>query len=304
MKFKFIRELFHFTRKERIGIIVLLWIIFIFLGINISIPYLVRNKPIDTSAWEEEVRQYSNRQETAERSVVYRELKQFDPNKTGFGELTEMGVPAKVASNWTRYLEKGGHFKKAEDVRKIYGMTAELFNRLKSSIHIPRERKVSNETRKSGSRINDSLSNQFKKVYSNDNNLLADSVELNFADSAKLEHLPGIGPVLAPRIIRYRNLLGGFYSVAQLREVYGLSEQHYLKASPHIYINGEPFRRFNINFASIEELGMHPYIGFRTARKIIKLKNERGKYSSVKDLSEIMTADSITRLSPYLKFNE
>jgi competence protein ComEA len=215
-----------------------------------------------------------------------------------------MGIPTRVATNWINYLDKGGRFKEAKDVRKIYGMTTELFDRLESSVLIPDEVKSNQEITKPKNRIN-SPSYQRINAFNYEKNLTTiDSVELNLADSTALEHLPGIGPVLAPRIIRYRNLLGGFYSVSQLREVYGLREEHYLAASPYLYIEGEPFRRFNINFASVEELGRHPYIGFRTARKIINLKDKRGKYSSVKDLSEVMTTDSIERLSPYLKFNQ
>jgi competence protein ComEA len=302
MKFKTIRELFHFTRKERIGIIVLLCIIFILLAINVSLPYLVENKPVDTSDWEAEVKQYLNRQEIVEQQTADKELKQFDPNKITYSELTDMGVPDRVASNWKKYLEKGGHFKEPRDIGKIYGMTAELFDRMESSIAIPHEIKDDQILMKleSGS-VN--YSYQGNKVINNKKSLLPkDSVELNLADSTGLENLPGIGPILAARIIRYRNLLGGFYSVNQLREVYGLREEHYLAATPYLYVNVESIRRFNINFASISELGRHPYIGFRTARRIIKLRDEKGKYSSKKDLSAIMAADSVERLSPYLKF--
>ena len=52
-------------------------------------------------------------------------------------------------------------------------------------------------------------------------------IELNLADSALLETLPGIGPAFAGRIIRYRRILGGFRSPGQLREVYGMTEERY-----------------------------------------------------------------------------
>jgi competence protein ComEA len=304
MKFKAIREMFCFTQKERYGVIALLCLIFILLAINIYLPYLVKNKPVDTSAWEAEVKQYLNRKENHEQQAVHKDPETFDPNNISYDALLRMGVTARVASNWIKYLDKGGRFKEAKEVGKIYGMTKDLFDRLESSVLIPDEGKVNQGITKTKNRTK-SPSYQRNKVFSNGKSLATlDSVELNLADSTELDNLPGIGPVLAARIIRYKNLLGGFYSVNQLHEVYGLSEEHYLSASPHLFVAGEPFRRFNINFATLEELGRHPYIGFRTARKIIKLRDERGKYSSVKDLSEVMTADSIERLSPYLKLNQ
>ena len=52
-------------------------------------------------------------------------------------------------------------------------------------------------------------------------------VELNSADTTALKKVPGIGSVFAKRIIKYRELLGGFYSVEQLGEVYGIDEERY-----------------------------------------------------------------------------
>ena len=61
-------------------------------------------------------------------------------------------------------------------------------------------------------------------------------VNLNAVDSMALEMLPGIGPILSARIIRYRNKLGGFYAVAQLKEVYGISDSTFEKISPKMEI--------------------------------------------------------------------
>ena len=66
-------------------------------------------------------------------------------------------------------------------------------------------------------------------------------VELNMADTTTLKKVPGIGPVFANRIVKYRNLLGGFYAVSQLREVYGIDEET-IKANKE-----KIFNRFGIN---------------------------------------------------------
>ncbi len=304
MNINVLREFFHFTRKGREGITALLCVIFILMVIQIALPYLMKDRQAVDPAREAEIEQVLDPQEDKGEESAIKELKPFDPNKAGFEELTEMGIPAKVASNWVKYLEKGGHFGKASDISKIYGMTPELFNRLEGFARIPKgvnRQQVRNDEAVAGR----SRSGGERKAFSVDHSsAVVVAVELNMADSAALESLPGIGTILAPRIIRYRNLLGGFYSVEQLREVYGLSEEHFKAASPHLFINGETFARFNLNFASARELGRHPYVGFRTARKIVKLRDERGKYFSAEDLSEIMTADSIARLTPYLKFDE
>ncbi|MBP5589614.1 MAG: helix-hairpin-helix domain-containing protein, partial [Bacteroidales bacterium] len=85
-------------------------------------------------------------------------------------------------------------------------------------------------------------------------------VELNSCDSAALEALPGIGPVLSARIIRYRNLLGGFYDVGQLREVYGLSEETFSLIEGRVRVDTSLVQRVSVNFAEYGTLLRMPYL--------------------------------------------
>lgn len=303
MKFKAIRELFHFTQKERYGIIALLCLIFILISINISLPYFINNKVVDTSKWENEVNEFLSHQNQQGQSVKPNGIVPFDPNRVTFNELTQLGLPIKVASNWIRYLGKGGRFKKKEDVGKIYGMTSVLFDQIDKFILLPKEVKYNQPRTKQDAAINRNFDKRKNDVIFERSILRNNVFELNKADSASLVKLPGIGPVLASRIIRYRNLLGGYYSVNQLHEVYGLREEHFTSASPHLNVEDEQYRKFNINFATLLELGRHPYIGFKAARKIVKVRDERGKYVSVEDLTGIIAGDSLKKLIPYLTFN-
>jgi competence protein ComEA len=311
MNFKAIRELFYFTQKERRGIIALVCLIIILLAIHIGLPYFYRNKPVDASIWENEVNQYLAKQEKVKQQAEKTQFAMFDPNVVNMSELINMGLPAKVASNWIKYLEKGGRFKKKGDVSKIYGMTPVLFDQLDKYILLPEEvtkipviTKTLAGVRKTVIQRHDTLITAYRPSTKNRVVTKIETVELNTADSVELVKLPGIGPVLAPRIIRYRNLLGGYYSVNQLHEVYGLREEHFTSASPYLNIDTVHFRKFNLNFATISELGRHPYIGFKAARKIIKLRDDKGKYSSPDDLSGILSKDSLNKLIPYLTFNQ
>ncbi|NSW93088.1 MAG: helix-hairpin-helix domain-containing protein, partial [Bacteroidales bacterium] len=74
-------------------------------------------------------------------------------------------------------------------------------------------------------------------------------LDINSSDSAQLEALPGIGPVLSARIIKYRNLLGGFTAVDQLKEVYGLPEETFNLISKRLYADTLKIRKININKA-------------------------------------------------------
>jgi len=125
-------------------------------------------------------------------------------------------------------------------------------------------------------------------------------MEINTADSAQLESLPGIGPVLASRIVKYRRLLGGFYKVDQLKEIYGMSEELFGKSATRLNVDSQQIKKLDINFLSVSELGRHPYVGFKQARKLVNFRDKTGKFSASEEIVPLFTPDSLRRLIPYL----
>ena len=126
-------------------------------------------------------------------------------------------------------------------------------------------------------------------------------LDLNAADSAALVMLPGIGPVFAARIIRYREQLGGFLDISQLTEIDGLPD-----SLMKWFIIGDsiPLRPVAVNSASLSELRRHPYLNFYQSRAIVEYRRERGKIKGPEQLSfmEEFTARDLERLMPYLDF--
>ena len=51
-----------------------------------------------------------------------------------------------------------------------------------------------------------------------------EKVNINTATAEELMELPGIGPVIAKRIIEYREATGGFKNIEELKEVRGIGE--------------------------------------------------------------------------------
>lgn len=127
--------------------------------------------------------------------------------------------------------------------------------------------------------------------------------DLNAADSAELERLPGIGPVLARRIIRYRKLLGGFYDTRQLMEVYGISDSVYLLIAHRVAADTASLVRINLNEAPESVLARHPYIGRYMARGIILYRAQTIRIGSLEELiiNGIMTSQDRVRLAYYLR---
>jgi competence protein ComEA len=306
MKFRWMHELFNFSRKERTGIISLLCIIFLLIIIGKLIPVFFHSDNPDISEWEAEVNSYLAKKEIKNSIVAAVHPVVFNPNKVDSLSLADMGLPSRVVVNWVRYLEKGGRFRNKEEVKKIFGMTPGLLVQLDSFMVFNKVTDTGVKDTADVSRIKSNIGILHDTIL-RQNNSKAEKErilqELNSTDSLHLLEISGIGPVFASRIIRYRNLLGGYYAVSQLKEVYGMREENLAAVSQYLTVDKSKLKTIVINFSTVKELGRHPYIGYKTARNILRLKDKIGKFSSPDDLSSVVSSDSLTRLIPYLKFS-
>ena len=128
-------------------------------------------------------------------------------------------------------------------------------------------------------------------------------LELNSADTAELMLLRGIGRYTATRIIRYRQALGGFYSVRQLYEVPELPAQRADSLLPHFVVDTALITPVLVNRSSVKQLQRHPYISYPQAQQLYDLRRRKLRLSSVDELSAIFTPDELHRLTPYLRFD-
>jgi len=138
------------------------------------------------------------------------------------------------------------------------------------------------------------------------NNPQRELVELNTSDSASLEVLPGIGPVLSVRIIKFRKLLGGFASVDQLREVYGLSEEVFNIISSRVYVDTSAVKKININKAGYKDIRRLPYFDNYEVNVILKYRKLKGSISCIGEMvdNKLITPEKAKKVRPYLEFGE
>ena len=131
-------------------------------------------------------------------------------------------------------------------------------------------------------------------------------LEINTCDSAALEALPGIGPVLSARIVRFRKLLGGFASVEQLREVYGLSEEVFNLISPRLYADTTFIRKIIINDADFKDLIRLPYFESYEVTAILKYRDLQGGIGNISELTDnkLMSSENVEKVRPYLDFGK
>lgn len=128
--------------------------------------------------------------------------------------------------------------------------------------------------------------------------------ELNTADTTDLQQLYGIGPTLARRIVKYRERLGGYINLQQLREVYGITPEWYEKIAAQLSVDPSLVQPININTITLEQLRRHPYLDYYQAKAIINYRNTGVTYHNIHDLSVVNLMDDTTlrKMAPYIVY--
>ena len=99
-----------------------------------------------------------------------------------------------------------------------------------------------------------------------------DLVELNSADSAALDALPGIGPYYARQILAYRERLGFYADISQLLDIRGMDTARLRRLADRLYIAPESLRPLDLYSMPLDSLAAHPYIGPYAAKGIDRLR--------------------------------
>lgn len=305
------KDFFYFSRGQRIGILILL--VLIVLTFALDIFFLRRLKPPPESNGEaflrealefraslenydsimEVTRQQRYKERYAKRNTSYTwpnashrkayQLFGFDPNTIDSAGLLRLGLTPRMASSLLKYRSKGGSFRNKEDFGKIYGIPAQKKEELMPYIEIDPSRK------------------QIRKDEGPKEDI---SIELNAADTTQLMRVRGIGRSYARSIVGYRKRLGGFVSVEQLREIYGMRPENYERIAPQCRVDLSLLQPIKVNTASVSRLRQHPYLNFYQAKAIYELRRERGRLQDIDELSNLeeFTTENLTKIKPYLSF--
>ena len=309
------KDFFYFSKGQRTGIVVLILLILFVVVLNVFLPRIISPNPEPTAEVQAEMQAFrsnlrsldslralTRQQEYESRfrsNYAYRNFGEkqtayslfpFDPNTADSATFVKLGLKPYVVANILKFRAKGAQFRTPESFSKVYGISAEKFSELEPYISIK-----SSET---GLRSDSVKQIAAKKV----ENIV---VELNSADTTLLMQVKGVGRFLARSIVRFRMQAGGFVSVEQLRDVYGMREENYLKIKDSFRVNTGLVQKIQINTASVDKLKNHPYLSFYQAKAIYELRRKEGKLKSVHDLKQIEDIDeqTLVRLSPYLSFD-
>lgn len=300
-KFKsFIRDYFTLTSRERKGALMLVIVICIQLLILIWMNYIktpdshLLEKYKTTIVQFERETQNEKSKNLSSAGMIPAEknspeipdkiLTPFNPNTIRDDEWIAMGLTAKQTHVIRNYLNKGGVFRRKEDLLKIYGLDQSLVEKLTPFI-------VLKDT---------GTSPPFKESYHKVVKKEPSKINLNSADTVQLLELPLVGPGRARMIYKYREALGGFYSINQLMEVFTIDSTTFDQIAPHVLIDTAAMRKININSDQLK----HPYISKQLETVLKAYRKQHGNFTQIAELKRIslITDQLLSKLVPYVAF--
>jgi competence protein ComEA len=272
---------FGFTRRERRASSILLVIMLMIICIRYVVPEKNMEIEITRTGYSDT---YDLPGKTEADNSIGSVHFAFDPNSASLDTLIRLGFTSRQAGTLISYRKKGGKIKRASDITKVYGIDSTLASSLVPYIVISA----------GGVRKTDS------GTVMQPRHLL----DINSCDSASLVLLPGIGPVLSARIIKYRKMLGGFASTEQLKEVYGLQLETFDLIKDRLYADSSLIRKIKINSAGYSEISRLPYIAKYEISAILKYRELKGRINGIGDLTDnkLLTPDKAEKAEPYLDF--
>ena len=212
----------------------------------------------------------------------------FDPNTASEQELLRLSLPVALVKRLLNYREKGGFFFEKTDFRKLYGLSEVDYQRLEPFIAIARSEAAVRPAAYAGG---------VRTV------IAVQAIDVNTADAAAWQQLPGIGALRAQKIIRFREKLGGFVHPNQLAETRDLPDSVYQQIRPYLQMSAPVVQKINLNTANVEELAAHPYLDFKQGKLIVAYREQHGAFRSVNDLDLIHAFTDkawLERVKPYL----
>ena len=189
---------------------------------------------------------HSKRVQTVRDNLPVRKVESFvfNPNTVSVEDLCRLGFTPKQAASIDNYRKKGGRFHRKTDFARSFVVSDSVYARLEKYIEIP-------------------------------------LLDLNVADSAAFDALPGIGGWFAQKMLEHRKALGGYSYKEQLMDIWKFTEEKYDALSDLVTVSPEHVRPYPIWTFPADSLRLHPYIGDWSAKGIVLYRenNPREKWT-------------------------
>jgi competence ComEA-like helix-hairpin-helix protein len=285
---------FVFTRQQRSGIFFLLVIIVVLQCIYFFVDFsnditLTEKEQQELKAFQKEIDSLKQEKLAKSKPNIF----PFNPNYLDDYKAYQLNIPTEAVDKLKAFRSQDKFVNSAKEFQKVTEISDSLLATISPYFKFP-------EWEKPRKIVPDTL---IEKPLNPAKIILKD---LNGATAQELQKVNGIGQVLSERIIKFRNLLGGFVTEDQLLDVYGLTPEVVNRAKQYFKVLSSPsITKININTASAYNISRCAYIKYGLAKKIVMYREEVGRISNFTELTKIQDfpANKIERIKLYLTLN-
>ncbi|WP_166919991.1 ComEA family DNA-binding protein [Flavobacterium poyangense] len=292
---------FKFTNRQRTGFLLLFLVI---IGLQL-IYFLVNFTAVENILPEKE--QWMSLQTEIdslkkERFKNKRQVYLFNPNYISDYKGYKLGMSVQEIDRLIAFRKENKYVNSAEEFQQVTKISDSLLNSISPLFKFPewtnnKKRVAENKYDFKANKKTANLS--FVKK---EKNIVMD---INVATQEDLVKIYGVGEALSLRILKHKEILGGFVSMEQLKEVWGLSPEVIYELNAHFKIFELPnFKKIAINEATLKELSRFPYFKYALAKQVITYRSMNGDFKNIEDLAKIkgFPVDKAKIISLYLEF--
>ena len=286
-----LKSYFQFTKSQRSGIIFL-----VLLCVMFQSAYFLIDFKSSTNDSKEKQEWLAFQTEIDSLKQIKRDyipkIYPFNPNFITDFKGQKLGMSVSEIDRLLAFRKTNKYVNTPEDFQKVTKISDSLLNTMVPYFKFPDW--VTNKK-------------EFKSKYKSFENKKEKIVilDINQATKEDLIKVYGIGPALSDRILKLKDLLGGFVSMEQMNDVWGLSPEVIENLNKNFKVSVLPkVNKVDINNASIKELMLFPYFKYALAKAIVTYRSMNGDFKNNADLTKIngFPNEKLNVISLYLYF--
>ena len=294
MNFKIIKSYFKFSSEQRLGVFVLFAII-----ISVQLAYFftdfssVSNDSPEKEKWLSLQSQIDSLKQ--EKLDYVPKMYPFNPNFISDYKGYKLGMSVSEIDRLLAFRKQNKYVNSPEEFQAVTKVSDSLLNAISPYFKFPDWVKNKKEFKEYKKYPNSAFVKKEKIVI----------IDINQATQEELIKIYGIGEAISLRILKMKESLGGFVSMEQMKDVWGLSPEVIENLNSHFKVSALPdVKKVDINNASIKELSQFPYFNYQIARQIVTFRSMNGDFKNVDDLTKIkgLSIEKANIIALYLDF--
>ncbi|MEO8534566.1 MAG: helix-hairpin-helix domain-containing protein [Flavobacterium sp.] len=301
MSFKSVGIYFKFTKQQRIGIFMLFSIIVvlqtIYFFVNFTSPEEYFPEKEKWLSLQIEIDSLKNEKYNSKPQVYL-----FNPNFISDYKGYKLGMSVEEIDRLMAFRKENKYVNSAQQFQQVTKISDSLLKAISPLFKFPEW--IANKKEPSNNKKDYKGYENYKNKPFNKKEKIP-LIDINKATQEDLVKIFGVGESLSLRILKQKEILGGFVSMEQLNEVWGLSPEVLFELNTHFRIYSLPdFKKIPINEASLKELSQFTYFRYGLAKQIITYRSMNGDFKNIEDLAKIkgFPVDKAKIISLYLEF--